>query len=71
MDRTIKITTLSTVGDDFCPDRIQCPAVLRVDVLPGGKLMQGKKIPADVRAALNMPDDEDAVWYPDELNTQV
>lgn len=71
MTRTIEIETLSTVSDDYCTDRIQCPAVHRINVLPGGRVMQGKRLPDDVRAALHLPIDEDAVWYPDELDTQV
>lgn len=56
-----------------CPDRINCPAKHRVSSLPGGVVVQGRKIPAAVRAELvarGMPPEEDAVWIPDELEAQ-
>lgn len=71
-DEPVHIETLRTTS--ACPDRISCPAVRRTNLLPGGKLMQGKKIPDEVRAALvamGMPPDEDAVWQPDELIPEV
>jgi len=65
-DRKIVIETYV----NKCPDRIDCAAGHRVNVLPGGRVIQGDKIPDDVRAALSaggMKFSEDAVWIPDGL----
>jgi len=70
MDHTpaVEIETYVTTAD--CSDRVQCPSGHRVNVMPGGRVVQGKRIPDAVRAALvelGMPAAEDAVWIPDGL----